>query len=91
MEMTPCLPNRHKIYISPPDFSEPLIQPPKQLVAERTEQIVHKKAEMEKVTKQHQHNFEPEKLAHKICAKNAHNRAKISKNDKNCTTKGKNH
>ena len=33
-------------------------------------------SEMEKVTKQHMQNVEPEKLAHKICAKNAQNRAK---------------
>ena len=36
-------------------------------------------------------NFEREKLAHKICAKNAQNRAKNSKNDKNCTKNGKYH
>ena len=44
---------------------------------------------MKKAYKQHWQNFEPEKLAHKICAKNAHNRAKTSKNAKKCTKKAK--
>ena len=43
-----------------------------------------------KHTKQHWQNFKPEKLAHIICAKNAKYRAKMSKNAKNCTKKGKN-
>ena len=34
-------------------------------------------------------NFESEKLAHKILAKNAQNCAKMRKNAKNCTKKGK--
>ena len=32
-------------------------------------------------------NFKPEKLTHKICAKNVKNCAKRSKNAKNCKTK----
>ena len=32
-----------------------------------------------KLTKQHTQNFESGKLAHKICPKNAQNRAKVSK------------
>ena len=32
-----------------------------------------------KLTKLHSQNFEPEKLAHKICAKNAQNRAQMTK------------
>ena len=42
---------------------------------------------MEKLTKWHWQIFEPEKLAHKICAKKAQNCAKIIENGKNCTTK----
>ena len=32
-----------------------------------------------KLTKKHTQNFESEKLAHKICTKNAQNRAKLAK------------
>ena len=46
---------------------------------------------MEKAKKVALTKFEFEKLAHKICAKNAQNRAKNCKNDKNCTKKGKTH
>ena len=44
---------------------------------------------MEKAKKIALQNFEREKLAHKIWAKNAQNRAKISKKDTNCTKKAK--
>ena len=38
--------------------------------------------EMEKLTKQHTQNFESEKIAHKICAKNTQNHAKLAKTPK---------
>ena len=39
------------------------------------------------VTNRYGKSFVPDKLAHKICAKNAQNHAKISKYAKNCTKK----
>ena len=38
--------------------------------------------EMEKLTKWHTQNFESEKVTHKICTKNAQNRAKFAKRPK---------
>ena len=46
-------------------------------------------ADMEKLTKLHWHNFEPKTLVHKICATNAQNRAKTSKNYNNSTQETK--
>ena len=42
-----------------------------------------------KLTNQHWLNFQSEKFAHKICAKNAQNLAKMSKNAINCTKRQK--
>ena len=41
-----------------------------------------------KLTKEQWQNSELGKLAHKICAKNAQNREKLTKYAKNCTKKG---
>ena len=42
-----------------------------------------------KLTKKHTQNFESEKLAHKICAKNAQNHAKLAKMPKIAQKKAK--
>ena len=47
------------------------------------------RVEMEKAEKIALTNLWAWKLAHKICAKHAQNRAKVRTNDKNCTKKGK--
>ena len=51
----------------------------------RTENDLTVEQRWKKLSKQHWQNYEPEKLAHKICAKKAQNRARISKNGKNYT------
>ena len=50
---------------------------------------VENKQRWKKLTKQHTQNFESEKLAHEICAKNAQNRAKLAKMPKLAQKKAK--